>query len=955
MKSFLSLRKKIYSLSIISVALLISVIFVSYHSLNNLSKKFNSFSTTSELAKQNVSLSKDIELLKKSVLEFTYTGMDDKADHVHQLHKSINDKILSEILQKRETAHENLVLIQKHLEKYHNTFIEVEKQLKSSIEIKEKRKELAREVQGDIDAYVQTLADSDLDTRYLLQSNVYKIQNYTQVYYESLEFKYIKSLKKTFAQLQKKLQELGDKESNSSNVLRLKKLEKNVDDYFKLLNKEIQHTRSYQFLINVVMAAEAHEVEYHANIISEEAEDVLNNIDKQLNLMVQNSIYTLLGSGLVIIFLLALLSFLLTRAIVEPISKITKLFTNLTSGRTDIKVPAYEIDDEIGELSDAASYFLQKNKEIHQLLESKKQLADEANRHKSEFLANMSHEIRTPMNAVIGLSEILSGMELKAEQKNLVDKISGSSKLLLGIINDILDYSKIEAGKLELEREAFAFENITSQLWVMFEQKAEQKNIALKLNQDKKLPSLVISDELRLTQVLANLLSNALKFTEIGEVKLSITLQEKVNDSKALVAFSVEDSGIGMSKEQSDRLFNPFSQADTSTTRKYGGTGLGLVITKNIITALGGKINLQSQLDKGTTMSFTLEMDVKEWQTREQTTSDVKKEVSQKSLKGVSVLLVEDNEINQLVASMMLEEAEIEVEVASDGQEGVDKYLANPDRYNLILMDLQMPVLSGYEATKKIRQMHKDVPIVALTAAVMTEDKQKALKAGMNAHLAKPIDKQELYRLISELTNTQANNAQEKDEENVKKVSRVIDYDVLGRITSSKEIARGLLLKLQTLLATDEFVDIVEQVRNSAQNSPALIHSLKGASGNVGAKEIFDICFLIDKKYNQNQAISSEDITSLQKAIQNFLDEVQALEKEKTKTDYKKLSPQKLENLFNNVKRTLSQTELTPKEDLELLVFNLQDEVDAEKLKKFKELVEQFDFDEALEIMSGLR
>ena len=394
-----------------------------------------------------------------------------------------------------------------------------------------------------------------------------------------------------------------------------------------------------------------------------------------------------------------------------------------------------------------------KQKQAQQSLEVAKQKADQANKHKSEFLANMSHEIRTPTNAVIGLSEMLGEMELQKEQKNLVEKINGSSKLLLGIINDILDYSKIEAGKLSLEYKEFSLNHIVSQLWVMFEQTAKQKDIALIINEDKELPSLVIADELRLTQVLTNLLSNALKFTNKGGVTLSINLKEKLDENRALIAFSVEDTGIGMSKEQSDKLFQPFSQADSSTTRKYGGTGLGLVITKNIIKALGGDIKLQSEKNKGTTMSFTLKMDIKQWETKDQNTTTITQEISQNVPGGLNILLVEDNEINQLVATMMLEKLNIKAEVANNGQEGVDKYLANKDKYDLILMDLQMPILSGYEATVKIREIDKNTPIIALTAAAMIEDKQKVIEAGMNEHLSKPIDKKELFRVIEKYCN----------------------------------------------------------------------------------------------------------------------------------------------------------------------------------------------------------
>lgn len=495
--------------------------------------------------------------------------------------------------------------------------------------------------------------------------------------------------------------------------------------------------------------------------------------------------------------------------------------------------------------------------------ESATEIAENAMKAKQQFLSNMSHEIRTPMNAIIGFTKVLLKTDLSAKQKEYLTAIKMSGDSLIVLINDILDLAKVDSGKMTFEKTPFKMETSISAMLNLFETKIQEKNLSLIKEYDSKIPRTLLGDPARLHQIILNLVSNAVKFTSSGTIKMSTRLLSE-DVENATIEFSISDTGIGITNIKLDKIFENFQQASSVTSRLYGGTGLGLAIVKKLVESQGGVINVKSKIDVGSTFSFVL--------TFQKTTSEVENIIENievnKDLNNISVLVVEDIALNQLLMKTLLDDFGFKRDIAANGKIAIEKLKVQS--YDIVLMDLQMPEMNGFDATAYIRNtLHLTVPIIALTADVTTVDLAKCKSVGMNDYIAKPVDERLLYSKIVEYVNqTESKNQTNISKKEEIKFTKCVN---LGYLMDRTKSDRNLMMEMISIY--------LKQTPPLIQTMKQSLHSQDWDSLYSSAHKIIPSFAIMGMSVDfENMAKKIQEHASLQKESEDIAEMVFKIE-----------------------------------------------------------------------------
>lgn len=603
---------------------------------------------------------------------------------------------------------------------------------------------------------------------------------------------------------------------------------------------------------------------------------------------------------------------------------------------------------------------------IEQRLLEAKRVAEKATRVKSEFLANMSHEIRTPMNAIVGFVDLCLTEPSQAKQRDYLEHVKAASHSLMTIIDDILDFSRVEAGKLHLDSVPFLLEETLSQVFSTMEQLANKKAIRLLRPHSNHQYHAVVGDPQRLRQILINLIGNAIKFTAEGQV--SVELQEIERSATAVrLQFTIADSGIGMDAHQQAKLFQPFSQGDSSITRTYGGTGLGLVISKQLIEQMGGTIKATSEEGQGSIFTFDIYLgvtDIASIRKNQQLNRAGVAKLNLAPLNGTKILLVEDNEVNRLVASELLEQAKITVDCAENGQLALDKLAENS--YDCVLMDVQMPVMDGYQATRELRKLETPnyLPVVAMTANVLGDARAKCLQAGMDDFIGKPILPDTLYAtLLKWVRPTTANSVSApplRSPQHTEPFPSLYGIDTalgLQHTAGNATVYRKVLLKF-----ADNHRQTLSEVRQYLQEknfelAHRSVHSLTSLAGSLGARNLykslleFESCFEQGFYSEINRLLSTIE-PELKQILDNIKDTLTLTDAPRTIDQ--PISASEVTQQLSVLLRKLQGFDSDADQQIEAILHSTRDQVLLEELKTIKKMTENYRYVDACQRVTQL-
>lgn len=708
-----------------------------------------------------------------------------------------------------------------------------------------------------------TRNDKKIELLWKMRSDFSPIRTYSALYFENHQARDKKYILEGFEAFINDIKAFRLMNNDPKILGELDLLSETVNKASEVFHRAVQSDRNYMFLINIVIAGETTEIDNVAALLRSQYLNYEKQIFRETELQSARNQNIAIGVSVFGSLIALVMALVMGQRLSAPLVSITNTFSKLARGETLATIPEQHRKDEIGSLAHAADVFRQTNEQTvrylreaekyaeelskrEQALEAAAAQAKEASVAKSQFLANMSHELRTPMNAILGMLALLQKTELSTRQEDYIHKTENAARSLLSLLNDILDLSKAEAGKIELDPVPFDLRELIQNLNLILSTSTANKTIELNFSVEESIPRYFHGDSLRLQQILINLGSNAVKFTEKGEVKIEIN--QVVNEAgRRLLCFSVKDSGIGIANENIVKIFSGFTQAEASTTRRFGGTGLGLAISQRLVVLMGGELRVESELGVGSRFYFTIDLpeptaaQILELQGQQQHGDHSAKQ----RLKGINILLVEDNFINQQIAMELLEMEGAQVVCANDGQEAVsilEKRCENSSQvgFDLVLMDLQMPVMDGISATQFIRRQLnlQSLPIIAMTANAMNSDRENCLNAGMNDHVGKPFDIDQLIitllkycaRGLQLVGNPDSNEAAVLTSEQVE-----VDLaSALGRLGGNKEVYKKMLPQFaNTLELLPEQLQTYVVAKDYGATS-RLLHTLKGLAGTMG-------------------------------------------------------------------------------------------------------------------------